>query len=81
MRKFLSHAFSQRSLQEQEPLVTSVIEGFMQTMKSKAEEGTAVNLTEWFNILTFDIFGELAFGETFRGVETGEFHVKQRILE
>lgn len=72
MRRFLSHAFSQRSLVEQEPLVASVVDGLMRTLKAKAEEGTVVDLTKWFGIMTFDIIGELAFGESFRGVETGE---------
>ena len=72
MRRFLSHAFSHRSLMEQEPLISSVIDAFMRKLKAKAEEGTVVDIQKWYNILTFDITGELAFGESFRGIETGK---------
>jgi cytochrome P450 len=72
MRRFLSHAFSQRSLAEQEPLIASVIDTFMRALEAKAKEGTVLDIAEWFNMMTFDIIGELAFGESFKGVETGE---------
>jgi cytochrome P450 len=71
MRRFLSHAFSQRSLSEQESLIADVIDKFVEQLDGKARDGTAIDLSKWFIMMTFDIIGELAFGESFQGIETG----------
>lgn len=77
MRRFLSHAFSQRSLAEQESLIAGVIDTFMRQLNEKAKEGAVIDLTMWFNMMTFDIIGELAFGESFQGIETGKARCSQ----
>ena len=71
MRKYLSHAFSDRSLKEQEDLVAEVVDLFIQQigMHGNCDEGT--DMVMWFNLTTFDIIGSLAFGETFGGLESG----------
>ncbi|KAF2449310.1 cytochrome P450 [Karstenula rhodostoma CBS 690.94] len=74
MRRFLSNAFSQRSLIEQESIISVVVDGFVDKMVVSAKKGAVIDLTEWFNMATFDIIGELAFGESFRGIETGDVH-------
>lgn len=33
-----------------------------------------VDLTAWYNFTTFDIIGDLAFGEPFYALENGEYH-------
>lgn len=33
-----------------------------------------VNLTEWFNFLTFDVIGDLCFGESFDALKNGKPH-------
>lgn len=68
MRKYLSHAFSDRSLKEQEYLVADVVDEFIdQIGKEGAPTGKGINLVTWFNLTTFDIITSLAFGETFGG--------------
>lgn len=69
MRKYLSHAFSDRSLSEQEFLIAGVIDSFIQQI-GRTEPG-GLDLSAAFGRLTFDIIGSLAFGETFGGVESG----------
>lgn len=71
MRRYLSHAFSQRSLLEQEPIISEVIDQFMRTLEVKAKDMAVFDMTGWFNMMTFDIIGELAFGESFNGISTG----------
>ena len=39
-----------------------------------AKKANAVNLTEWYNWTTFDIIGDLAFGESFGGLEHLQYH-------
>ncbi|KAI1138334.1 cytochrome P450 [Hypoxylon sp. FL0543] len=69
MKKFLSRAFSDTSLREQEHLISEIIDRFV----DRVGEGT-VDLTHWVNLLTFDVIGKLAFGQDFHGVESGETH-------
>ncbi|KAI4217471.1 MAG: hypothetical protein LQ351_000066 [Letrouitia transgressa] len=72
MRKYLSHAFSDRSLKEQEYLVSEVVDKFIDTIGTKgAPSGQGINLVTWFNLMTFDIITSLAFGEAFGGLSKG----------
>jgi len=72
MRKDLSAAFSQRSLLEQEALISTVVDRFVERLGKVGTDG--LNMVDMYTMMTFDIIGDLAFGETFRGVETGEKH-------
>lgn len=72
MRKYLSGAFSDRSLREQEYLIAEVVDGFIGSIEPGHEEGKEpVDLVNMLNLTTFDIIGSLAFGESFGGVEAG----------
>ncbi|KAM7188689.1 Cytochrome P450 [Rhypophila sp. PSN 637] len=73
MRRHLSHAFSSASLAEQEVLVVESIDKFIRVIGERGSE-TDFNLTKGFGMLAFDIIGDLAFGETFGGLESGEAH-------
>ncbi|KAI0179448.1 benzoate 4-monooxygenase cytochrome P450 [Hypoxylon sp. FL1284] len=73
MRKYLANAFSERSLADQESLISEIVDQLIvQIGGERGEKG--LNMVQWFNMLTFDIIGSLAFGETFKGVETGHTH-------
>ncbi|PGG97502.1 hypothetical protein AJ79_09172 [Helicocarpus griseus UAMH5409] len=74
MRRYLSSAFSDRSLREQEYLVAGVIDEFVEQIGKVGSKPEGVDLTTWFNLLTFDVIGELAFGESFGGVKSGKTH-------
>lgn len=69
MRKYLSHAFSDRSLKEQEYLIAEVVDQFIDRIGKHGGDG--LDLVMWFNLATFDIIGSLAFGEPFGGVASG----------
>ncbi|KAL2829477.1 benzoate 4-monooxygenase cytochrome P450 [Aspergillus cavernicola] len=68
MRRFLSHAFSEGSLIEQEQLISGTIDRFVEQVGIKGAVG--FDLSKGFEMMTFDVIGDLAFGETFGGVET-----------
>ncbi|KAJ5735332.1 Short-chain dehydrogenase/reductase SDR [Penicillium malachiteum] len=72
MRRYLAHAFSDHSLSEQEPLIAGTIDRFIEQIGIKGAKG--LDLGKGFEMMTFDIIGDLAFGETFSGVETFEPH-------
>ncbi|KAH8660701.1 benzoate 4-monooxygenase cytochrome P450 [Tricladium varicosporioides] len=72
MRKYLSSAFSDRSLKEQEYLVAGVIDEFIEEIGKAGRTG--LDLVMWLNLATFDIIGNLAFGKSFEGIRSGKEH-------
>jgi cytochrome P450 len=76
IRRLISHAFSDKALRAQEPVLQDCVGILMRRLheQTKAGWGSAVvDLVEWFSWTTFDIVGELGFGETF-GCLTDERH-------
>ena len=57
-RKYLSHAFSAKSLRSQEALIHDYLDLFLgQLRKVGNSEGEGINIEEVLNWLTFDIIG------------------------
>ncbi|KAL2158774.1 hypothetical protein VTH06DRAFT_3965 [Thermothelomyces fergusii] len=85
-RRILSHGFSAKSMQDQQPLITRYIDLLMQRLKEKthAEDGkprpAVADLAAWFNFTTFDVIGDLAFGEPFGCLEQSKYHVWVRTI-
>ncbi|KAL4910498.1 hypothetical protein BDW74DRAFT_164408 [Aspergillus multicolor] len=73
-RRLLSHGFSDRALREQEPLLRGYTDLLVKGLARVSKNGKPVNLVEWFNMTTFDIIGDLTFGEPFGCLETGTLH-------
>lgn len=77
MRKYLSSAFSDRSLREQEYLVAEVVDQFIEMLDNSSGKeggnGKELDLVNAFTLTTSDIIGSLAFGESFGGVASGLF--------
>ncbi|KAL4799279.1 benzoate 4-monooxygenase cytochrome P450 [Aspergillus venezuelensis] len=75
MRKDLSHAFSDVSLKKQEPLIAASVDVLIRQLGVHGSDQEGLNIVKWFNLTTFDIIGDLAFGETFGGLESQKFHL------
>jgi cytochrome P450 len=73
-RKALSHAFSEKALRDQEPLLKVYIDLMIEKMKSVAASETPTDMVKWYNLTTFDILGDLAFGESFDGLKNNTLH-------
>ncbi|KAF2422852.1 cytochrome P450 [Tothia fuscella] len=71
-RRALAHAFSQKALMEQESILQGYVDKFVLKLREMAHNGTAANMVSWFNFCTFDIIGDLSFGEPFGCLEEGE---------
>ena len=69
MRRYLSHAFSDRSLSEQEVLIAEVMDQFIEEIGKRGAQG--LDFCQEFEMMTFDIIGSLAFGANFGGVRSG----------
>ncbi|KAF1985411.1 cytochrome P450 monooxygenase-like protein [Aulographum hederae CBS 113979] len=75
IRKSFSHAFSDAALREQEPILNNYFDLFIQRLKDQIDGPSAgkVDIVSWLNFCTFDIIGDLIFGEPFHALETGTY--------
>ena len=66
IRRLLSHAFSDKALREQETIIQTHVNNLIIGLRKRCvDSGSKANLARWFNWTTFDIIGDLAFGEPF----------------
>jgi cytochrome P450 len=70
MRRQLAHAFSAKALKEQTDVVLQYADLWIQQLAKVGQQD--VDIVPWYNWLTFDIIGDLAFGEPFGAIEEGE---------
>ncbi|KAK3984527.1 cytochrome P450 [Cladorrhinum sp. PSN332] len=74
-RKLLSHAFSDKALRGQEDIMKHYIDLFIRRMHERAQSpNPVVDIVSWYNFTTFDLIGDLAFGEPFGCLESGGYH-------
>lgn len=71
-RRLLSHAFSAKALEAQQPLIMSYVDLLIQRLKENAAQPQ--NMVAWYNWTTFDIIGDLTFGESFHGLRDQRWH-------
>ncbi|OHW90976.1 trichothecene c-15 hydroxylase [Colletotrichum incanum] len=75
LRRLLSHAFSARAMAEQQPLMDRHIDLFIQRLRQNGEGGSKpLDGSKWMEWITFDIVGDLAFGEPFGCIQTATSH-------
>lgn len=72
MRRFLAPAFSPRALKAQEPVIGAYVDLLLTRLRALV--GTEVDVVPWFNYLTFDIVGDLGFGQSFGCLESNAYH-------
>ncbi|KNG80574.1 toxin biosynthesis cytochrome P450 monooxygenase [Aspergillus nomiae NRRL 13137] len=74
-RRTLSHAFSENSLRAQEPLVNGYVDLLIQRLHEHCDAGNKpLDMVAWYNFTTFDIIGDLAFGESFDCLQNSAYH-------
>lgn len=73
-RKVLATSFSEASLKAQEPIILGYAGLLTKELRERASRGEIVDIWAWFNFLTFDVIGDLTFGEPFDCVKDGQFH-------
>ncbi|KAI1818680.1 cytochrome P450 [Poronia punctata] len=74
MRKALSNAFSTKSLLEQEAVINENVNAFVARLGRDGTTEKGLNMTKWFEMIAFDILGEMSFGESFGSVAQGHPH-------
>ena len=75
MRRLLANGFTSTAMLEQEPSIKEHVELLIQRFREKTENGKAdVDVFEWFAYCTFDIIGDLTFGESFGCLRESMMH-------
>ena len=76
MRRVLGHAFSDRASREQEPVVESYVDILIKRLHQQVEGkgGGKVDISDWFRWTSFDIAGDLSFGESFKCLQNQQLH-------
>ncbi|CRL28245.1 Cytochrome P450 [Penicillium camemberti] len=73
-RRLLAKGFSDAALREQEPVIKRNIDLLIEKLHVEVAAGKTPEMTSWFNYATFDLIGELAFGETYGCLENSQYH-------
>ena len=73
-RKAFSAPFSDKALKENEPVIKANIDLLIQRLndQTKTNDGVA-DMTKWYNWTTFDVIGDLVYGEPFGCLQNSEF--------
>ncbi|KAL2839204.1 cytochrome P450 [Aspergillus pseudoustus] len=79
-RRVWSSAFSDRLLRGYEQRIRGYREKLVTRLKEMSATGEPVNIRKWFNLYSFDVMGDLSFGEGFGSLERGEEHWAIRLL-
>lgn len=88
MRKTLTPGFTKGALRMQEAVVQRYVSLLIERLRERVHaassggpdldpdkrKGVTVDVFPWVNFLTFDVFGDLGFGESFRCLENGRYH-------
>ncbi|KAL2867503.1 cytochrome P450 [Aspergillus lucknowensis] len=72
-RRLLAHAFSDKGLRAQQGMIQQHVDRLIARLRENCAKGS-LDMTVWFNWATFDIIGDLAFGESFGCLEKVETH-------
>ena len=81
-RRLLGHAFSDKALREQEPLLRSYVDSLVRGLQRQVHgpgKGK-VNLVEWYSWMTFDVIADLSFGEPFDCLKNESYHFWVQML-
>lgn len=75
-RRMLSHAFSEKALRGQEGIMQNLVDMLISGLKLhiKKHSSEPVNMTKKYNWATFDVIGDLAFGQPFGCLEADSPH-------
>ncbi|CAI6332717.1 unnamed protein product [Periconia digitata] len=77
-RKALSPAFSEQSIASYEPLIREYFDVLIAKLAKTAPD--TFDMVAWFNYTTFDIIGDLCWGESFNCLASGQGHAFISVL-
>ena len=75
MRRVMAPGFTYSAMCKQEPLIKTHVDLFLSKLHNICDQGKAtVDMLEWFTYCTFDLIGDLSFGEPFGCLENAMLH-------
>lgn len=75
IRRILASGFSNQAMMEQEPMFREYADKLIEGMHSSCKGGTQpLDVTAWYNWATFDVIGDLSFGESFGCLDGQSYH-------
>ncbi|KAL8992647.1 MAG: hypothetical protein Q9169_006936 [Polycauliona sp. 2 TL-2023] len=82
LRKIYGHAFTDKALLEQSPLLTRYADLLISSLKQRIDgpNGGRLNLVDYYSSTTYDVIADLTLGEPFGELETGRSHFYTRFL-
>ncbi|KAH7088367.1 cytochrome P450 [Paraphoma chrysanthemicola] len=74
-RKIFTPAFSDRALKQQEPLFLKYTEQLVSKLKESIEQSPdeSIDMVRMYNFTTFDVMGDLTFGEPLHMLDNAEY--------
>ncbi|KUJ07971.1 cytochrome P450 [Mollisia scopiformis] len=73
LRRNLAPGFSDKALRDQEPLLNKHFDLLMSRFREKS--GKPFDISQWYEFMTFDIIGDLTFGESFGCLESSKANI------
>lgn len=74
-RRALANGFSHQALLDQQSIIQKYVDTLVRRLDEKAAGGIKeLDMAKWFNYATFDIIGDLTFGESFGCLENSAYH-------
>ncbi|KAH7028980.1 cytochrome P450 monooxygenase, partial [Microdochium trichocladiopsis] len=74
-RRTMAHAFSAQAMLDQQPIIKTYVDQLIRQLQTNCENGKrSIEMVTWYNYTTFDIIGDLAFGESFGCLKNGAYH-------
>ncbi|KAK5992000.1 Trichothecene C-15 hydroxylase [Cladobotryum mycophilum] len=74
-RRSLANGFSHQAMIDQQPIIKGYVDKLIDRLKEVSAGGTQkLDIVRWFNYATFDIIGDLSFGEPFGCLEKSDYH-------
>jgi hypothetical protein len=56
-------------------IISRVIDNFINQVGKRGSLGKrGLNLTQWYEMVAFDVLGEMAFGESFGCIDSGKYN-------
>ncbi|KUL88969.1 hypothetical protein ZTR_06124 [Talaromyces verruculosus] len=71
VRRIFSHAFSDKALKDQEIMLAKYVDKLIENMRKNAHKKG--DMVKYYNFTTFDIMGDLSFGEPLGLLENSEY--------
>ncbi|KAK5168273.1 uncharacterized protein LTR77_006842 [Saxophila tyrrhenica] len=72
-RKILAHAFSDKALKEQEPLLKRWAQLLRTKLRERADGKDELDMVKYYNFTTFDVMGDLTFSEGLNMLEGSDY--------